>query len=177
MLPKLTLKETGWRKTLAVYRIMHTSLRDLGMPRKDALAKLGVKDLESANKTSKSAEDLVGRFAFLEDVYHQFEMIEPFCSVQRELWNIVSTLAKYSITDISKWSGEFATLKGIGPKYAEVLDKAREAATVNAKSLVDMHIRVNPELRDKYKALAKENNKAISELVSDILQEYIKKVR
>ena len=175
MLPKLTLKETGWRKTLAVYRIMHTSLRDLGMPRKDALAKLGVKDLASANKTSKSAEDLVGRFAFLEDVYHQFEMIEPFCSVDRELRNMVSTLAKYSITDISKWSGEFATLRGIGPKYAEVLFKAREAAA-NRKPLVDMHIRVDPELRDKYKELAKEKNKAISELVSDILQEHIKKV-
>lgn len=175
MLPKLTLKETGWRKTLAVYRIMHTSLRDLGMPRKDALAKLGVKDLTSANKTSKSAEDLVGRFASLEDVYRQFEMIEPVCSVQRELWNMVSTLAKYGITDISKWSGEFATLKGIGPKYAEVLVKAREAAA-NRKPLVDMHIRVDPKLRDKYKELAKEKNKAISELVSDILQEHIKKV-
>ena len=176
MLPKLTLKETGWRKTLAVYRIMHTSLRDLGMPRKDALAKLGVKDLASANKTSKSAEDLVGRFAFLEDVYHQFEMIEPFCSVDRELWNMASTLAKYGITDISKWSGEFATLRGIGPKYAEVLDKAREAAA-NCKPLVDMHIRVDPELRDKYKELAKEKKKAVSELVSDILQEHIEKVR
>lgn len=176
MLPKLTLKETGWRKTLAVYRIMHTGLRDLGMPRKDALAKLGVKDLASANKTSKSAEDLVGRFASLEDVYHQFEMIEPFCSVDRELWNMVSTLAKYSITDISKWSGEFATLRGIGPKYAEVLVKARETATSNSKPLVDMHIRVDPELRNKYKELAKEKNKAISELVSDILQEHIKKV-
>lgn len=176
MLPKLTLKETGWRKTLAVYRIMHTSLRDLGMPRKDALAKLGVKDLASANKTSKSAEDLVGRFAFLEDVYHQFEMIEPFCSVDRELWNMASTLAKYGITDISKWSGEFATLRGIGPKYAEVLDKAREAAA-NCKPLVGMHIRVDPELRDKYKELAKEKKKAVSELVSDILQEHIEKVR
>lgn len=176
MLPKLTLKETGWRKTLAVYRIMHTSLRDLGMPRKDALAKLGVKDLASANKTSKSAEDLVGRFASLEDVYHQFEMIEPFCSVDRELWNMVSTLAKYGITDISKWSGEFATLRGIGPKYAEVLDKAREA-TANCRPLVDMHIRVDPKLRNKYKELAKEKNKAVSELVSDILQEHIEKVR
>lgn len=176
MLPKLTLKETGWRKTLAVYRIMHTSLRDLGMPRKDVLTKLGVKDLASANKTSKSAEDLVGRFAFLEDVYHQFEMIEPFCSVDRELWNMASTLAKYGITDISKWSGDFKSLKGIGPKYAEVLDKARETATSNSKPLVDMHIRVDPELRDKYKELAKEKNKAISELVSDILQEHIKKV-
>ena len=176
MLPKLTLKETGWRKTLAIYRIMHTGLKDLGMPRKNALAKLGVKDLTSANKTSKSAEDLVGRFASLEDVYHQFEMIEPFSSVQRELWNMVTVLAKYGITDISKWPGDFKSLKGIGPKYAEVLNKAREAATSNSKPLVDMHIRVNPELRDKYKKLAKDNKKTVSDLVSDILQEHIKKV-
>ena len=115
-------------------------------------------------------------FAFLEDVYHQFEMIEPFCSVDRELWNMVSTLAKYGITDIFKWSGDFKSLKGIGPKYAEVLDKARETAA-NCKPLVDMHIRVDPELRDKYKELAKEKKKAVSELVSDILQEHIEKVR
>lgn len=175
MLPKLTLKETGWRKTLAIYCIMHTSLRDLGMPRKDALTKLGVKDLASANKTSQSAEDLVGRFVSLEDVYHQFEMIEPFCSVDRELWNMVSALSKYGITDISKWSGDFKSLKGIGPKYAEVLDKAREAAA-NCKPLVDMHIRVDPELRDKCKELAKKNGKTVSCFISDILQEHIKKV-
>lgn len=172
MLPKITFKETGWRKTLAIYRIMRTSVKDIGMPRRDALAKLGVKDLTSVNKT---AEDSIDRFKNLEDVYHQFEMIEPFCSVQRELWNMVSTLAKYGITDISKWTGDFKSLNGIGPKYAEVLDKAREAAA-NRKPLVDMHIRVDPKLRDKYKELAKEKNKAISELVSDILQEHIKKV-
>lgn len=176
MLPKLTFKETGWRKTLAVYRIMHTGLRDLGMPRKDALAKLGVTDLPSANKTSKSTEDLVNRFPSLEDVYHQFEMIEPFSSVQRELWNMVSALSKYGITDISKWTGDFKSLKGIGPKYAEVLDKARETATSNSKPLVDMHIRVDPELRDTYRELAKDNQKTVSDIVSDILREHIKKV-
>lgn len=133
MLPELTFEETGWRKTLAVYRIMHGNL---GMPIKDALGKLGVKDLASANKIFKSARDIVSGFAFLEDVYHQFEMIEPFCSVDHELWNIVSALIKYGITDISMWPGEFATLNGIGPKYAEVLDKAREAAA-NRKPPVD----------------------------------------
>ena len=136
-LPKITYTETGWRQTLAAYRIAvwHEHENDpetAHLSYREALEKLGAPKPEHMQNRIGAIKN-INDFMELKDVYARCEMISPFANGEVSMMRMVRVLAQHGIKDIRKFSGDFSKIPGIGPKYVEILDAARIEANHGLK--------------------------------------------
>ena len=164
-IPTITGEETGWRRNLALYRCYRLAEGGNAIRKKFSDTVIW----SNIAKTIDSVENLCSLYSHdLALVYAQFEMIEPFCDVPREQWNMVTALGKYGIKDLSKTDIDFSTLKGVGPKYAEILDYARKAANKpdEDEKMVGMCIKIPLNVKNWYEKEAKRCGKTSGQVMA-----------
>ena len=184
--PKITYTETGWRKSLAIYRIaiLHEHQHDARtaeMSVDAALKKLDVSKLNDAKVSIGAVENILNCGIPMWQVYDQCEKLELVAEdlhvSDRDILRIVHILARHEIYDFAKYTaGSYSAISGIGPKYARILDKARAKARIKEAreglKIVDIHLRVHACLRDRYNEMAKEDGITMNELASKVLLDY-----
>lgn len=131
-LPKITYKETGWRKSLAAYRIAiwheHENEPETAMLNyKEALAKLGIKSVQTM-KTTFGLIQTINDLMRMEDIYVMCCAIDRFADADTPVLRLTRILAEHGVKDIAKASGRFRGMHGIGPKYEPILENARRYA-------------------------------------------------
>ena len=109
--------------------------------------------------------------------YKQCELIENYTESDIDVLRIARILAQHGITDIAGWNGDFASISGIGSKYAKILEAARNHARVaqadqHELGSVSLHIRIPVYLRDHLQKKATEDGISMSQLIRDIIFEY-----
>lgn len=169
-LPKITGTETGWRRSFAIYRSL------INFEQGEGYDKLRRNDYRS---TIAAVGNIVSHHRCIFDAYTQCELIEKFAKSDVDVLRMARILAQHGITDIADWNGEFASISGIGSKYAEVLEAARNSAKQQCPplveyepSLVKINIRIPVYLRDQLQKEAAENGISMSQLIRDIIFKY-----
>lgn len=179
-LPKITYEETGWRQTLAIYRIAvwheHENEKETAhLSYRDALAKLGCPKPENL-RARIGVVKIINDFMEMKQIYTQCEMIEPFANGEVSMMRIVRVLAEHGIKDIRRFNGNFECIAGIGPKYAGILEEARKHAWAEevkaGNQTVGMCIKVPKCLKDRYVEMAAEDMVSVNELAKKVLMQY-----
>lgn len=182
--PELTFTETGWRKSLAAYRIavVHEHYNNPSAAKlsvDDALKKLGITSANNIRTTVGAVENILDCGIPMWQIYDQCEKLELVAEdlhvSDRDILRIVHILARHEIYDFVRYSGAFSEISGIGPKYARILNTARLDIRSRSKEMVkpvDMHISVPKCLRDRYAKMAKEDHTTMSELAKKVLMDY-----
>ena len=128
MIFDLTFKETGWKKNLAIYALIYSSPQEIGTDYNQALQNMKMKSYSEAVRSAGHIKDVIDNYGDLDLVYSQGVLIEKRCSNDRDIWKMIKILGAYGITDVSKYQHRFEALKGIGPRYADILNKVRNLA-------------------------------------------------
>lgn len=167
-LPEITGTETGWRRSFAIYRSL------VYFEPGEGYDKLRRNDYRS---TIAAIDNIVSHHRDISDAYRQCELIENYTESDVDILRMARILAQHGITDISEWNGDFASISGIGSKYAKILDAARNHAKVvqadqHELSSVSLHIRLPIYLRDHLQKKAAEDGISMSQLIRDIIFEY-----
>lgn len=184
--PELTFTETGWRKSLAAYRIavVHEHYNNPSTAKlsvDDALKKLGITSANNIRTTVGAVENILDCGIPMWQIYDECEKLELVAEdlhvSDRDILRIVHILARHEIYDFTKYAaGSYSAISGIGPKYARILDKARAKAQIKEAreglKIIDMHLRVRACLRDRYNEMAKEDGITMNELASKVLLDY-----
>lgn len=167
-LPKITGTETGWRRSFAIYR----SLVDFEPG--EGYDNLRRNDYRS---TIAAIDNIVSHHRDIFDAYKQCELIENYTESDVDVMRMARILAQHGITDIADWNGDFASISGIGSKYAKILEAARNHAKVvqaneHELSMVSLHIRIPVYIRDHLQKEAAKSGISMSRLIGDIVFEY-----
>lgn len=178
-LPKLTYTETGWRKSLAAYRIaiLHEHRKDdstATLSVNAALNKLGMGKMSNI-KCSIGAVANILNYMPMDWIYKMCERIDPYSDSPNTTMRIVHILAEHDIVDFVRYKNPFSGISGIGPKYARILNRAKLDILKSVKEqveIVDMHISVPRCLRDRFAQMAKEDGTTMSELAKKVLLTY-----
>ena len=131
-LPEITYKETGWRKSLAAYRIAiwhehENEPRTAMLDYKEALAELGIKSVQTM-KTTIGLIQTINDLMPMKDIYAMCHAIDRFADADTPVLRLVRILAEHGVKDIAKARGPFRDIHGIGPKYEPILEHARKYA-------------------------------------------------
>lgn len=170
-LPEITGTETGWRRSFAIYRSL------VYFEPGEGYDKLRRNDCRS---TIATIDNIVSHHRDISDAYKQCELIENYTESDVDVLRMARILAQHGVTDIADWKGDFASISGIGSKYAKILEAARNHAKVvqadeHELSMISLHIRIPVYLRDSLQKKAAENGISMSQLIRDIIFEYATK--
>ena len=170
-MPKITGTETGWRRSFAIYRSL------VNFEQGEGYDNLRRNDYRS---TIAAIDNIVSNHRCIFDAYAQCELIEKYTESDVDVLRMARILAQHGITDIADWDGDFASISGIGSKYAKILDAARNRAKVvqadqNALSMVSLHVRIPVYIRDQLQKEADKSGTSMSQLIRDIVFEYATK--
>jgi predicted HicB family RNase H-like nuclease len=175
-LPKITGTETGWRRSFAIYRSL------VNLEQGEGYDNLRRNDYRS---TIASIDNIVSHHDCIFDAYTQCELIENYTESDVDVLRMARILAQHGITDIAGWDGNFASISGIGSKYARILEAARKRAKVIQAEqqcpplveyepvLAKINIRIQVYLRDQLQKEAAENGISMSQLIRDIIFKYV----
>lgn len=167
-LPKITGTETGWRRSFAIYRSL------VNFEQGEGYEHLRQNDCRS---TIATVDNIVSYHRCIFDAYAQCELIENYTESDVDVLRMARILAQHGITDIADWKGDFASISGIGSKYAKILEAARNHAKVvqaneHELSMISLHIRIPVYLRDSLQKIADMDGVSMSQLIRDIIFEY-----
>lgn len=174
-LPKITGTETGWRRSFAIYRSL------VNFEQGEGYDNLRRNDYRS---TIAAVGNIVSHHRCIFDAYAQCELIEKYTESDVDVLRMARILAQHGITDIADWKGDFASISGIGSKYAKILDAARKRAKVvqaeqQCPPLVELEpmlakvtIRIPVYIRDHLQKMAAKSGISMSQLIRDIVFEY-----
>lgn len=167
-LPKITGTETGWRRSFAIYRSL------VNFEQGEGYDELRRNDYRS---TIAAIDNIVSHHHCIFDAYKQCELIENYTESDVDVLRMARILAQHGVTDISEWNGDFASISGIGSKYAKILEAARNHAKVvqadqHELGSVSLHVRIPVYLRDHLQKKAAEDGISMSQLIRDIIFEY-----
>lgn len=181
-LPKITYRETGWKKSLAAYRIAiwHEHENDpetAKLDYKDALAKLGVNDIKTM-KTTIGLIQTINDLMPMRDIYTMCYEIDRFANTGVPVLRLVRILAEHGIKDIAKAKGPFGDIRGIGPKYEKILEYARKYAQehpekIPGKRFKKLTVLIPESLSSRVKNFCVVNNMNLAELTNLALTHYM----
>ncbi len=173
-LPKITGTETGWRRSFAIYRSL------VNFEQGEGYDNLRRNDYRS---TIAAIDNIVSHHRCIFDAYRQCELIENYTESDVDILRMARILAQHGITDLAGWDGDFASISGIGSKYAKILEAARNHAVLQVDMechplveyepmLAKVNIRIPVYLRDHLQKEAAENGISMSQLIRDIIFKY-----
>lgn len=178
MIPDITFVESGWRRSLAIYRCCTKPSFPFGnstshQNQKEASRKFAAGPQEI--KETCAMVSAIVKNVHMDDIYAIGDELEKYLKDSRAVLRVIGVLGSAGLVDLHKicaYKGDYAAIAGIGPEFGFTLSTIRSEyikRNEEENKIVGLCLKVPMRTRRRLEHLAKKSDMTLSQYAENLI--------